>query len=101
MKIVNYFDVTFNPNDGTYRPYQKPCNIIQNIYVNSNHPPNIIKEIPKTIEKHLSQLSSSEEIFNESAPFNEDKLNQSGYQEKLKYNLVNIKIYNKRNHNRI
>ena len=60
MKIVNYLDVTFNLNDGTYRPYQKPDNIIQYIHVESNHPPNIIKQIPKTIEKRLSQLSSSE-----------------------------------------
>ena len=29
MKIVNYLDVTFNLNDGTYRSYQKPDNIIQ------------------------------------------------------------------------
>ena len=32
-------------------------------------PANIIKQISKTIEKHLSQLSSNEEIFNESALF--------------------------------
>ena len=69
MKIVNYLDVTFNLNDGTYRPYQKPDNIILCIHVESNHPPNIIKQIPKTIEKRLSQLSSNEEIFNESATF--------------------------------
>ena len=68
-KIVHYLDATFNLNDGTYRPYQKPDNIMQYIHVESNHPPNIIKQIPKTIEKRLSQLSSNEEIFNESAPF--------------------------------
>ena len=28
MKIVIYLDVTFNLNDGTYRPYQKSDNII-------------------------------------------------------------------------
>ena len=66
--------MSLNLNDGTYRSYQKPDNIIQYIHVESNHPPNIIKQIPKTIEKRLSQLSSSEEIFNESAPFYEDKL---------------------------
>ena len=33
MKTVNYFDVTFNLNDGTYRPNQKPDNIIQYIHV--------------------------------------------------------------------
>ena len=56
MKIVNYLDVTFNLNDGTYRPYQKPDNIIQYIHVASNHPPNIIKQIPKTapLNQHLS-----------------------------------------------
>ena len=26
MKIVNYLDVTFNLNDGTYKPYTKPNN---------------------------------------------------------------------------
>ena len=98
MKIVNYLDVTFNLNDGTYRPYQKPDNIIQYIHVESNHPPNIIKQVPKTIEKRLSQLSSSEKIFNESAPVYEDKLHQSGYQQKLKYNPANTETHNKRNH---
>ena len=50
MKIVNYLDVTFNLNDGTYRPYQKTDNIIQYINVESSHPPNIIKQTPKAIE---------------------------------------------------
>ena len=54
MKIVNYLDVTFNLNNGTYQPFQKPDNIIQYIYVKSNHPPNMIKPIPKTIEKRFS-----------------------------------------------
>ena len=71
MKIVNYLDVTFNLNDSTYRPYQKPDNVIQYIHVESNHPPIIIKQIPKIIEKRLSQLYSNEEVFHESAPFYE------------------------------
>ena len=100
MKIVNYLDVTFNLNDGTNRSYQKPGNIIQYIHVESNHPPNIIKQIPKTIEKRLSQLFSNEKIFIESAPFYEDKLQQSGYQLELKYNPVNTKVEIKRNHKR-
>ena len=57
IKIVNYLDVTFNLNDGNYRPYQKPDNIIQYIPVESSHPPNIIKQIPKTIEQRFSQLA--------------------------------------------
>ena len=34
LEIVNYLNVAFNLNDGTYRPYQKPDNIIQ--YMMSN-----------------------------------------------------------------
>ena len=97
MKIVNYLDVTFNLNDSTYRPYQKSDNIMQYLHVESNHLPNIVKQIPKTIEKCLFQLSN-EEIFSESVPFYEDKLHQPGYQQKLKYNPVNTKIHNKCNH---
>ena len=89
MNIANYLDVTFNLNDGTYRSYQKPNNIIQYIHVESNHPRNIIKQVPKIIEKRLSQLSSMV-----------DKLYQSGYQQKLKYNTANKNIYNKRNNKR-
>ena len=100
MKIVNYLDATFNLNNGTYRPYQKPGNMIQYIQVESNHLPNIIKQIPKAIEKRLSQLSCNEEIFNESALVYEDKLQQAGYQQKLKYNPVNTKFNSKRNHKR-
>ena len=95
MKIVNYLDVTFNLNDSTYRLYQKPDNIIQYIHVESNHPPSIIQQIPKTIKKRFSQLSSNEDIFTESALFYEDKRHQPGYRQKLKYHSVNTKVYNK------
>ena len=50
--------------------------------------------------KRLSQLSSNEETFIESAPFYEEKLHQSRYQQKLKYNPVNIKTHSKCNHER-
>ena len=96
MKVVNYLDVTFNLNGGTYQPYQNPANILQCIHVESNHPPNIIKQIPK----NSSQLSSNEEILNESARFYEDKLHQSGYQQNLKYNPVNTVTHSKLNHKR-
>ena len=62
MKRVNYLDVTFNL--GPNQPYQKPDNIIQYINVESNHPPTIIRQIPKTIEKCLSQLSFHEDLMN-------------------------------------
>ena len=58
------------------------------MHTKSDYPLTIIKQTPRTIEKHLSQLSSDEEIFNESASFYEDKLKRSGYQQKLKSTLL-------------
>ena len=42
-------DVTFNLTDGTYKPCHKPDNKISYINIQSNHPPNIIKQLPKII----------------------------------------------------
>ena len=50
MEVVNYLDVTFNLNDGTYKPNKKPNNEIKYIHKNSNHPPSVIRQIPLSIE---------------------------------------------------
>ena len=56
MKIVNNLDVTLNLNDGSYRHYKKPNKENNNIHVNSDHPPSILKQLPMSIEKRLSSL---------------------------------------------
>ena len=85
LKIVNYLDVTLNLNDGSYRPYKKPNEETNYIHVDSDHPPAVIKEIPRSIEKRLSTLSSSKTIFQESAIYYEKCLENSGYNTKLQY----------------
>ena len=86
MKIVNYLDVSFNLSDGSFRPYRKPNDEIQYIHVDSDHPPSIIKQLPLSVEKRLSTLSSSKEIFDESATIYQEALNKSGYSYELKFN---------------
>ena len=81
MKIVNYLDVTLILNDGSYRPYKKPNEEINYIHVNSDHPPSILKQLLKSIEKRLSSLSSSKENFEETAPYYEQHLSNCGYKE--------------------
>ena len=63
LHTVNYLDVTFYLQKDTYLPYRKPDN--PPVYINncSNHPPTVIKQLPKSISKQLSDLSSNEEIF--------------------------------------
>jgi hypothetical protein len=84
-KVVNYLDVQLNLNDHTFRPYRKPNN--NPVYVNkeSNHPPNIINELPDSINRRLSDISSNETIFKNSAPLYEDALKSSGYNIKLNF----------------
>ena len=85
-KVVDYLDVTFDLKSGTYKPYSKPGDIIQYINVQSNHPPNIIKQIPKTIEQRLSAHSSNESIFDQAKPIYEKALKEAGYHADLKFN---------------
>ena len=83
LRILNYLDVTLNLNNGSFKPYHKPDDIIQYINEESNHPPSIIKHLPASIEKWLSHNSSDEKIFKEAAIYHEDTLNEAGYINKL------------------
>ena len=101
QKVVDYLDVTFNLKNGTYNPYHKPDKKITYINVQSNHPPNIIKHLPETIEQGLSNNSSNETIFNEAATLYEKALSEAGYDVKLKYNPnKKKKTKNKKNRKR-
>ena len=44
--------MTLDLTTGKYKPYNKPGNIPLYINVKSNHPPNIIKNLPETISRH-------------------------------------------------
>lgn len=89
LKIVNYLDVTMNLNDGTYRPYHKPNDEIMYIHSQSNHPPAIIRQLPLSVESRLKSISSSKEIFEESAKDYQDALERSGFSHKLTYDTTN------------
>ena len=64
LKIVNFLDVTLNLSTGKCQPYNKPDNDPLYIDVNSNHPPNITKNLPDSISKRISKLSSDEHVLN-------------------------------------
>ena len=84
-KIVDYLDVTLNLNDGSFKPYRKPDDETNYVHAESDHPPCIIKQLPISVEKRLSSLSSSKEIFDESKQYYQDALAKSGYAYQLQY----------------
>ena len=63
LKIVNYLDVTLSLHDDSFRPCDKSDDIIQYINKEFNHPPNLIKHLPASIEKQLSNNSFDKKYF--------------------------------------
>ena len=53
LKEVDFLDVSLNLQNGTYQPYKKPNDRLLYIHSLSNHPPNVIKQIPKSIQEKL------------------------------------------------
>ena len=71
--------------DGTYEPYRKPNSNPLYIHKNSNHPLNIIRDIPKSISKRLSDISCNQEVFEKAVPLYENALKHSDFDTSLQY----------------
>ncbi len=84
-KCVDFLDVTLNLSNGKHMPYTKPNNTPLYIHSKSNHPTVIIKNLPESINKRLSDISSDEEAFNRAAPTYQKALDHSGYNHQLKF----------------
>ena len=63
LHVVNFLDVTFDLNNGKFKPYRKPND--DPLYINrhSNHPPSIIKQLPTSINKRISPFRQMSELF--------------------------------------
>ena len=72
-KIVDFLDVRFNLNEQTYEPYRKPNNEPVYINIQSNHPPNIIADIPKAISKRLTNISCNKNAFDRNAAYTKQR----------------------------
>ena len=95
LKTANYLDIFLNLNTDTYKPYHKPNDETLYSHAKSNHPANILKQIPRPIENRLSNLSSNPEIFHEASKHYYNILNQSRYDYKLQYKPPNNENENK------
>ena len=91
LTSVDFLDVRFNLKDNTYEPYRKPNS--DPIYINkqSNHPPNIIRDIPKAISKRLSDISCNKSMFDKTVHVYEKAL-------KIVVSMKRYHILRKMNH---
>ena len=66
-------------NRKQFKPFRKENSKLQYININSNHPPAIKKQLPITVSRRLSTLSSNKEIFKNEMPMYNEALVQAGY----------------------
>ena len=85
-KIVDFLDVWLNLKDQTYELYRNPNN--EPVYINkqSNHPPNIIADIPKAISKCLTNISCNKNVFLRNIDIYQIALKNSGFDGPVTYN---------------
>ena len=60
------------------------------INANSNHPPSIIKQMPSSVNRRLSNLPSDEEVFLNNLQSHREALKKSGFRDELTYVEPNI-----------
>ena len=97
---VDFLDITLNAEGKSHMPYKKPNDTPLYINTKSNHPQNIINNIPDMISKRLSNLSSNEKAFLETKHDYETALRNSGFTDELTYQepkVNNKKRIRKRN----
>ena len=82
---TNFLDITLDLINNKFYPYKKPNDTPMYINVSSNHPQTIIKQLPKMINRRISDLSSTEEEFNKAKGFYENALKRSGHNFKLTF----------------
>ena len=96
---TDFLDVNFNLIDSSFYPYSKPNNDTMYVNSDSNHPPNILKMLPKMINDRLCSISSNENEFNKVKTYYEGKLKNAGYNNELNFtpnnNLDNNKSKNR------
>ena len=84
-KQVDYLDVHLNLADGTYRPYRNMDSKPMYLNTGSNHPPQIIKNIPRLVNKRLIDISSNKTVFDDAKSPYQDALIKAGHKVELKY----------------
>ena len=85
VKNVNFLDVNFDLEENIYRPYMKPNDKPVYVHHESNHPKSILDNIPYSVNKRLSLISSNRDVFEQAVPPYQEALKDSGYSHKLEF----------------
>ena len=79
LHLVDFLDVQFDLKLNQHQPYMKPNNSPVYVNRNSNHSPPILKQLPISINKRISELCSNKEIYDISINPYKAALRKSGF----------------------
>ena len=82
---IDFLDISLDLQNDTYYPHIKCNSKEMYININSNHPPNVKKELPNMIQNRLSALSKNKVMFNKYKVPYEKELKNSGFNKALEY----------------
>ena len=84
-KVVNLIDIRLDLRTAIYKTYKKPNSNLTYIHKQSSHPPSVIKDLRKSINKRLSTNSKHAQIFNEACPSYAEALKKNGFNTNLQF----------------
>ena len=85
LKIIDFFDVTLNLNNGTFKPFSKNDSAPNYVNIASNHPRSLLSQIPNAMNQSINWLSSCKIMFEERKSIYDDAFKNSGFQGRLAY----------------
>ena len=92
LTTADFLDVTLDLFTGKYFPYRKPNDSPLYVDASSNHPPNILEQVPTMVNTRLSSLPINEDEFNKAKPLYEKSRKSSGFYKNLKLESIQKKL---------
>ena len=102
LEATDFLDIFLDLRAETFRVFTKEGDIPTYVHCQSNHPPSVLKNIGPAVNKRLSTLSASGDLFNQAKPLYQDALKRSKFNHDLKFEeeVVNEGQRNKRRRKR-
>ena len=86
LEATDFLDIFMDLRAENHRVFTKDGDIPVYVHSQSNHPPNVLKNIGPAVNKRLSMLSSNKGLFDQVAPMYQDALKKSKHEHDLKFN---------------
>ena len=85
LEATDFLDIFLDLRMETHRVFTKEGDIPSYVHSQSNHPPNVLKNIGPAVNKRLTMLSANKDLFDQAKPLYQDALKKSKYSHDLKF----------------